>query len=139
MGSADPGARPAGEDNSPAGQGSVVLDIGGDVGALLVTMPAALEGQEIEIWPVGQPRPAPDPAHSHDHPHEHPHGDEYLHGKPVPHVAVVGRQVNGQIVYSAVYGSLLAGGYELWIKPDGPVMLRADVSGGAVTQAAWPD
>lgn len=36
-------------ENPPAGQGSVVLDIGGDVGALVVTMPPELEGVEVEI------------------------------------------------------------------------------------------
>jgi hypothetical protein len=36
-------------ENSHAGQGSVVLDIGGDVGALVVTMPPELEGVEVEI------------------------------------------------------------------------------------------
>ena len=35
-------------ENSHAGQGSVVLDIGGDVGALVVTMPAELEGVEVD-------------------------------------------------------------------------------------------
>ena len=36
-------------ENPYAGQGSVLLDIGGDVGALVVTMPAAMEGVEIEL------------------------------------------------------------------------------------------
>jgi hypothetical protein len=31
-------------ENPHAGQGSVMLDIGGDVGALVVTMPPELEG-----------------------------------------------------------------------------------------------
>ena len=36
-------------ENPYAGQGSVLLDIGGEVGALVVTMPAAMEGVEIEL------------------------------------------------------------------------------------------
>ena len=36
-------------ENPFAGQGSVLLDIGGDVGALVVTMPLAIEGVEIEL------------------------------------------------------------------------------------------
>jgi len=36
-------------ENPHAGQGSVVLDIGGDIGALVVTMPPVLEGVEVEI------------------------------------------------------------------------------------------
>ena len=43
------------EDNSHAGQGPVVLDIGGDVGALVVAMPAGLTGSEIEARPVAGP------------------------------------------------------------------------------------
>jgi hypothetical protein len=41
----------------------VLLDVGGDVGALLVWMPASLEGIEIEI----RPDQAAMPSHSHDH------------------------------------------------------------------------
>ena len=44
------------EDLSYAGQGAVVLDIGGDVGALVVHMPAELAGIEIEICPAGADR-----------------------------------------------------------------------------------
>ena len=40
-------------ENPHAGQGSVLLDIGGDVGALVVTMPPAMVGVEIEIAPLG--------------------------------------------------------------------------------------
>ena len=36
-------------ENPHAGQGSVLLDIGGDVGALVVTMPASMLGEEIEV------------------------------------------------------------------------------------------
>ena len=39
-------------ENPYAGQGSVLLDIGGDVGALVVIMPAALAGAEVEIRPA---------------------------------------------------------------------------------------
>ncbi len=47
-------------ENPYAGQGSVLLDIGGDVGALMVTMPAELDGVEVEIGPAG-----------HEHPYDH--------------------------------------------------------------------
>ena len=36
-------------ENPHAGQGAVLLDIGGDVGALVVTMPAAMVGEEVEV------------------------------------------------------------------------------------------
>ena len=37
----------------PSGPGSVVLELGNDVGALVLETPAALLGREIEISPVG--------------------------------------------------------------------------------------
>jgi len=37
----------------PSGPGSVVLELGNDVGALVLETPAALLGQETEISPVG--------------------------------------------------------------------------------------
>ena len=40
-------------ENPFAGQGAVMLDIGGDVGALVVTMPPSMVGAEIEIDAVG--------------------------------------------------------------------------------------
>jgi len=46
-------------ENPHAGQGSVVLDIGGDVGALVVTMPAELEGVEVEINSIDSVTEAP--------------------------------------------------------------------------------
>jgi hypothetical protein len=46
-------------ENPHAGQGSVVLDMGGDVGALVVTMPAELEGVEVEINRIDSVTEAP--------------------------------------------------------------------------------
>ena len=51
------------EDLSYAGQGAVLLDIGGDVGALIVHMPAELAGTEIEICPAGADRYAEHRTH----------------------------------------------------------------------------
>ena len=39
----------------PSGPGSVVLDIGDDVGALIIITPAALAGEEIHVSPVRDP------------------------------------------------------------------------------------
>ena len=39
-------------ENPYAGQGPVLLDIGGDIGALLVTMPPELVGAEVAIRPI---------------------------------------------------------------------------------------
>ena len=50
-------------ENPFAGQGSVLLDIGDDVGAVVVAMPAEMEGVEVEIRPA-----VPPTGHVH-HPH----------------------------------------------------------------------
>jgi hypothetical protein len=104
------------EDLSYAGQGAVLLDIGGDVGALIVQMPADLDGVEIEICPV----------------------DEEHAAAVRPHVAVLGRPAGRAIVHAAVFPSLLAGRYELYRKSDGPTELTVDVAGGQVTETTWP-
>jgi hypothetical protein len=112
-------------ENPHAGRGSsVLLDIGGDVGALIIGTPAALAGQEIELRPLeGQVE------------HGHGHG----HGHALPHVGVVPRPApDGEIVHSAVFFEVPAGSYELYLRPAGPVELTVTVSGGAVTYAAWP-
>ncbi len=140
------------EDNSFAGQGSVVLDIGGDIGALIVTARAELEGIEIEIRPVGAADQRPHVAGDHDHDHQHDshsHDDDHDHhghhghhhdspASPWPHVAVVARQAPVGVIYCAVYAALAAGSYELYQRPAEPVHLVADVVGGTVTEAVWP-
>lgn len=120
------------EDNSHAGQGSVLLDIGGSVGALIVTMPPELLGDEIEIRPVGV-----QPVHHHHHAGGHDHEHEHLE-----HVAVLNRPSDGRSgppVASAVFAELEEGDYELYVRPDGPVRLTASVRGAEVTFAAWPE
>ncbi len=106
------------EDNSHAGQGAVLLDIGADIGALVVTMPARLVGQEVEVRP-----------------------DDYDGVAHLPHVAVVNRPRDGRrgpLVASAVFGELETGDYELYLRPHGPVELSAHVEGGQVAFANWP-
>jgi hypothetical protein len=107
-------------ENAWAGQGAVLLDIGGDVGALVVTMPDSTVGLEVEIRRLdGQD------AHGHGH---------------LAHVAVVNRPAAEAQVPSLVFGELEHGRYELFEKgrPDA-VALRAAVVGGEVTSAIWPD
>ncbi len=117
-------------ENPDAGQGSVLLDIGGDVGALVVTMPAEMEGVEVEIRPFG----APDlPEHRHDHGERHGHG----HGH-YPHVEVVPRPTASGPVPSLVFPELVEGRYELYVKETHDVQLVADVTGGQVASADWP-
>ena len=102
-------------ENPHAGQGMVMLDIGGDVGALVVTMPAAMVGQEVDILPAGSV----------------PRGH-------VPHVAVVDRPVAGGSVPSLVFPDLREGRYDLAPKGTRDVALTATVRGSEVTTATWP-
>ena len=64
-------------ENPPAGQGSVVLDIGGDIGALVVTMPPELEGVEVEINRIDLANRAITAAQNHDNLHSHDHHHLY--------------------------------------------------------------
>jgi len=131
------------EDNSHAGQGPVVLDIGGTIGALIVRMPTDLLGVEIEVAPVGHSHArahANAHAHSHDHGHDHAHSHDHGHVH-LPHVAVVNRPIDGNrgaLVPTLVFSELEEGDYELYQRPAGPVQLRATVEGGGVTQLVWP-
>jgi hypothetical protein len=95
-----------------AGQGPVVLDVGGDVGALVLHVPARLDGAEIEITPVGR-------------------------SGRWQHSAVHPRSVAGRGLYAAVYPALAQGVYQLW-DPDGEVALTVEVRGGEVAEASWP-
>jgi hypothetical protein len=134
-------------ENPHAGQGMVVLDIGNDIGALVVSTPADMEGLEIEICPSGTRHGRPDEGvgwwqgdwHSHTHsPHSagaaHTHG----HGPAWPHVAVIARRTPAGVQHSAVYPGLREGQYDLWVRPDKPTGLSVTVVGGQVTTSAWP-
>jgi hypothetical protein len=100
------------------GQGPVLLDIGGDIGALIITVPASLDGAEIGIRPL-------DTGAKH-------RLDERRH------VGVVGPPANGSLVHSAVFSDLSQGRYELYERPFGAVRLRVSIRGGAITHAMWP-
>ena len=113
---------PDSPENPHAGQGCVLLDIGGDVGAVVVTTPASMVGVEVEIAPEGT-------AFGHDHHHGHGHLD---------HVAVVRRPVQGGEVPALVFGALTSGRYALAEKGTADVRLLVDVRGGEVTSAEWP-
>ncbi len=109
---------PAAVENPYAGQGAVLLDIGGDVGALIVSMPTHTIGLEVEIRPAGSTSQG---GHHH-----------------FPHVAVVPRPTAFGIAPTLVYPSVHQGDYELFPLPAGPVAMTTTVTGGEVTRATWP-
>ncbi len=90
--------------------GPVVLDIGDDVGALIVTIESGRIGSELFIRPTDRP------------------GDE-------THVAVWERELpNGRTVTAAVFGSLWAGTYAVLDRPSGTELVRVSVTGGVVAE-----
>ena len=75
----------------PSGSGSVVLDLGPDIGALVLHTPPELDGWEIEIS-----RLAGDAARVRTHSRVRP------------------RHTPGGVQYAAVYPGLAAGDYVVW-------------------------
>jgi hypothetical protein len=123
-------------ENPFAGQGAVMLDIGGDVGALVVTMPSSMVGAEIEIDAVGGARREREVTHGHGHDHGHGHGHGHAHRA---HVAVVDRPVSEGSQPSLVFPELVEGSYELFDKGADDVLLTAEITGGQVTFLEWPE
>jgi hypothetical protein len=95
----------------PSGDGTVVLDIGGDIGALVLHTPHELAGMEIDIFRLGDDTPA-------------------------MHTAVRERHLPGGHVHAAVYPTVPEGDYEIravGALPSLPVTIR----GGFVTEINW--
>jgi hypothetical protein len=97
----------------PSGSGSVVLEVGPGVGALVLHTPRELDGREIEISPLG--------------------------GTAVhrTHALVRPRTTDTGTHSAAVYPQLTAGSYAVW---EDAVTRVATVTvyGGRVTEAWWP-
>lgn len=74
----------------PSSAGSVVLDVGPGVGALVLHTPAELDGQEIEISPLG----ASEARRTHSQVRE--------------------RRTAGGTSFAAVYPGLASGDYTIW-------------------------
>jgi hypothetical protein len=89
----------------------VVLDIGDDVGALVLYTRRELHGREIEVSPVGC-------------------DDRRIH------TAVLERVAGGQTIFAAVYPELKAGSYRIW--GDG-LNLASEVTipAGGVAEIDW--
>jgi hypothetical protein len=84
----------------------VVLDIGDDLGALIVHADAALHGSEIEISPAGAD-------------HDRSHKD------------VLERAIGDRAAFTAVFDRLPEGSYTLWTEGV-PRVRGVQVAGGAV-------
>ncbi|GAA2611226.1 phospholipase [Paractinoplanes durhamensis] len=97
---------------APSGQGTVVLNIGYGIGALVIHTPGRLHGHEIEVSPVN------DPAHR-------------------THAAVRARYVRGGVLWSVVIDSLPAGRYTVWRDPV-TALAEIEVPGGGVAEFEWP-
>jgi hypothetical protein len=90
---------------------SVVLDIGQDIGALIIYTDAKLRGREIEVSPAGS-------------------------AATRVHVEVLERWVNGRQVFAAVFPTLRAGAYDIWQHSPIPSD-TASITGGRVTTVDW--
>jgi hypothetical protein len=90
---------------------SVVLDIGQDMGALIIYGDAELRGKEIEVSPLGS-------------------------AATRVHVEVLERRVNGRQVFASVFPKLRAGDYDIWLHSPTP-RGTASILGGEVTTVDW--
>ena len=97
-----------------AGPGSVVLDIGEDVGAAVVTAPPSLEGQEVEIRAA----------------------DAVWDGR---HVAFHMRETAEGLINAAVFPRLEQGRWEIRLRSSqNSLIVPVVVVGGQVTTAHYP-
>jgi hypothetical protein len=95
----------------PSGPGSVVLDIGGDRGSLMILAPQELAGAEIEISPVDR-----DSVRTH--------------------IAIRERRAPGGTRWAGIFPPLPQGDYTVW-NLDGTAHEIVTVVGGEVTQTDW--
>ena len=96
----------------PSGQGTVVLNIGAGVGALVIHTPGSLHGHEIEVSPVGD-------------------------AATRTHAAVRARYVRDGVLFSVVIDNLAEGRYVVWRDPVTP-LAEVEIRSGAVTEYEWP-
>jgi len=94
--------------------GTVVLELGGDVGVLILTTPASLLGHEIEISPAdGSGNSAASTSHR-------------TH-------SMVRERITGSGSYAAVYPGIPAGQYIVWREADTPAGV-VTIEGGEVAR-----
>jgi hypothetical protein len=98
----------------PSRSGSVVLNVGPGIGALVLHVPAGLDRREIEI--SSHATPAARRTHSQ----------------------VRERRTGGSVQYAAVYPDLSAGDYTIW-RDATTVLGVVTIEGGHVASYHWPD
>jgi hypothetical protein len=98
----------------PSDPGTVVMELGADIGALVLYTPGDLNGREIEISRDDDP------------------------GAPRAHSQVRPRHMTTVTRYAAVYPSLRAGPYTIWRDELSPAV-TATITGGRVTSCRWPE
>jgi hypothetical protein len=98
---------------APSGTGTVVLEIGGGTGALILRAPAEMNGLEVEISPNGAPAGA------------------RIHSR------VRERRTSAAVGYAAVYPAVPAGSYTIW-RDAGTPAATVTISGETVTCCEWP-
>jgi hypothetical protein len=96
----------------PTGPGTVVLDLGPGIGALILHTPQELHGHEIEISPAG------------------------AQGARRSHAQVRERPVDTGTGYAAIYPGLPAGRYTIW-RDGGTAAGTVMVAGGKVSRYDW--
>jgi hypothetical protein len=89
----------------------VVLDIGGDLGALIIHTDAGMIGVEVEISATGSD------------------GER-------THKEVLEREIEGRPAYTAVFDKVRAGNYTLWVD-DVAHQHGVAIIGGAVAELDW--
>jgi hypothetical protein len=99
--------------HGPTGAGTVLLELGAGVGAILLQVPVELAGREIEISRTDVP------------------------GLPRTHAQVRERPADGRVTYSALYAGLAEGSYAVW-RDESTAALSVTVTGGQVTSCHWP-
>jgi hypothetical protein len=96
----------------PSSAGSVVLDVGPGIGALVLHTPAKLDGAEIEISPLSPP------------------------GARRTHSQVRERRTAGGTSFAAVYPGLAAGDYTIW-RDAATAAGVVTIEGGSVASIHW--
>lgn len=90
---------------------AVVLDIGEEMGSLVIYTPAEMVGAEIEVSPCGHPERR-------------------------VHVGVWERSLRARPAFAAAFPPLPSGEYDIWLDQPGAPR-HATIVGGRVTELHW--